>query len=246
MQLLIKNQKKMYLTKRKINLKTLFYLLLIGFVFTSCSSDDDAVANNQAPNDFLLEQVADGVDLQPQLTWQSAIDPDGDAVTYQVYLDTQNPPLTSITNNLGVNAYGVQEELIPETTYYWMVVAKDSSGNTTNSNIGSFTTRDFTTEELLQNIWFMYSVNGEVETECNQLTNVEFTSGMLYEEAVYDLVDNGNCEVSYYMLGTYNFTDNSNLSIDFGEYVEVWEILSITQTELMVVVNNDNTLVLKR
>src|SRR5690606_42035612 len=91
----IKNNNKM-----KNYFKQTQKLAIIAFasiVLFSCSSDDtQTVVKNQAPNSFNLLEVADGaldVDLQPRLTWESATDPDGDPVSYDFYIGTENPQI---------------------------------------------------------------------------------------------------------------------------------------------------------
>jgi len=67
-------------------------LCVFSLILTlSCGSDDNSsLPDNRAPNSFLLLQVPDNetnVVLIPHLTWESAIDPDGDSVSYNVLLD---------------------------------------------------------------------------------------------------------------------------------------------------------------
>ncbi|GAB2763522.1 hypothetical protein GCM10010465_05730 [Actinomadura fibrosa] len=74
------------------------------------------------------------------LSWQTAVDPDGDAVTYTLLAaDTveglQNPPaewqnLSSTSIEIAVNA---------NTIYYWKVIASDGTNNST-STVYSFRT----------------------------------------------------------------------------------------------------------
>ena len=157
----------------QLKFKTLFILFLVGFAFASCSKDDgdtpDPEPKNQAPNSFDLMEVADGADLQPQLSWEAAKDPDGDDVAYQVYLDSQNPPENPIASNLEINSFNVEDTLHPETTYYWKVIAKDVNGNSTESDITSFTTREMTTGEALVGKWFFENIEDEPDLSvCNK------------------------------------------------------------------------------
>ena len=85
--------------------KFLLFSLLLGFVLNSCSSDDDGSIANQAPNNFNVVDVANDADLQLQLSWEPATDPEDDSVTYQVFLDTINPPQIAIANNLNATGY---------------------------------------------------------------------------------------------------------------------------------------------
>ena len=95
------------------------YLLLI-LVAVACSKDDitpppvettippketppTETVENKAPAAFDLIDIVDGsdnIDLKPIFSWQSAVDPEGEAVTYDLYLDADQEPTTLIAENL--------------------------------------------------------------------------------------------------------------------------------------------------
>jgi hypothetical protein len=71
------------------------------------------------------------------LRWNGG-DPDGDPVTYSVYLDTQNPPLKLVGKDVSEPDILVYKlGLKNKTTYYWRVIARDSHGATTSGPIWS-------------------------------------------------------------------------------------------------------------
>lgn len=70
------------------------------------------------------------------LTW-TAEDAEGDDLTYDVYLGTTNTPGLATS---GLTAATYSPAMLPTTTYYWKVVAKDSHGASSTSAVGSFTT----------------------------------------------------------------------------------------------------------
>ncbi|MFQ6092464.1 MAG: IPT/TIG domain-containing protein, partial [bacterium] len=78
-----------------------------------------------------------GVAVNTTLSWSGG-DPDGDAVTYDVYFGTSSPPPlvksnhTSFSYNPGT--------LTQSTTYHWQVVAKDNQVETAQGPEWSFTT----------------------------------------------------------------------------------------------------------
>ena len=115
----------------------LLVLLLLVFFIWSCTVTPVPNLPPNTPSNPNPANGATGVDVDITLSW-SCSDPDGDALTYDIYFGTSsNPPLvksnhTSTTYNLGTLDYG--------TTYYWKVVAKDSKGGTTSSPVWSFTT----------------------------------------------------------------------------------------------------------
>jgi formylglycine-generating enzyme required for sulfatase activity len=81
---------------------------------------------------------ATGVLFSPTLSW-SCNDPDGDALTYDVYFDTSSNPTTAIATNQTTASIS-RSGLTKSTTYYWKIVAKDSKGAITAGTVWSFTT----------------------------------------------------------------------------------------------------------
>lgn len=124
---------------------------LMGIVLLSCSKSDDSTPTkedpdpvNQAPEAFDLLTApngADGVDVLPTLTWETATDPDGDTVSYDIFLDTTNDPTTLLSGAIGATTVTGTERLHLLTPYNWKVVASDTEGATTASGVFGFTTR---------------------------------------------------------------------------------------------------------
>jgi len=147
----------MSLIKRNIR-KSMFMVLYRVFVFTllvGCSDDSGNVLTptiptdpqNQAPEAFGLTSITNGatnVDVEPNFSWVAAADPDSDAVTYDFYLDTNEDPTTIIGANISGTSFQAQDRLNLLNQYYWKVVAKDTKGNSTQSN----NTYNFTTRNL--------------------------------------------------------------------------------------------------
>ncbi|KLT64045.1 hypothetical protein [Pedobacter sp. BMA] len=85
----------------------------------------------------LLGSTVTPVSGKISLTWKGT-DPDGDITSYQVYFGTAtNPPLYK--NDLSVNSLS-DIPVNNNSTYYWIVVTKDSKGNTSTSGISQFRT----------------------------------------------------------------------------------------------------------
>ena len=72
------------------------------------------------------------------LDWTDSADPDGDTVTYDVYLGRENPPATVVASFSGDSKYNPTSSLQLYTRYYWYVVAKDPSGNSYSTDVLSF------------------------------------------------------------------------------------------------------------
>ncbi len=85
--------------------------------------------------------------LQPTLTWDFG----DNTETYDLYLDTDNPPQTLVVNNAeaGVSGSFTPEiDLVEYTTYYWMVVSKSSTSSELQNIVNSFTTVDLVAGEV--------------------------------------------------------------------------------------------------
>lgn len=123
-------------------------LITLTLMSISCSKDEGPSnpdpAVNQAPADFDLIGVTNGatkVDVLPSFSWKPSMDPDGDAVTYDLLLDTQADPTTVYASNLTTTSFKGTERLHLTTPYSWKVVAKDNKGKSMASNTNNFNTR---------------------------------------------------------------------------------------------------------
>jgi hypothetical protein len=98
---------------------------------------------NRAPNVPRLPKPNDGrknVKTTVILSWIGG-DEDGDDVTYDVYLDINDPPTTKVSANQSFEFYDPDPDLEFDTKYYWQIIAWDDKGATTSGPIWSFTTR---------------------------------------------------------------------------------------------------------
>ncbi|HDO19872.1 MAG TPA: peptidase S8, partial [Thermoplasmatales archaeon] len=92
------------------------------------------------PDNPYPEDGAVNVSVDTVLSWSGG-DPDGDMVTYAIYLGkTTSPPL--VASNLSTTHYN-PPVLDYNTTYYWRVIARDSYGLTTEGELWAFTTSGF-------------------------------------------------------------------------------------------------------
>lgn len=110
------------------------------------TSDDseDQTAVNMPPGSFELIGVMNGmaeVALSPSFEWNESIDPDGDVVTYTFVLDENEAPSTVIATDLSSTEYIFDTRLDFSTQYYWKIIAQDTEGNSSESQVFSFTTR---------------------------------------------------------------------------------------------------------
>jgi len=102
---------------------------VINLQYTNTAPD---YPSNPNPADYQTD-----VSLSTHLQW-ACTDPDFDPITYDVYLGTDfGPPL--VESNVSTAAY-TPIQLIPNTTYYWYIIAKDDHGNETTGTTWQFTT----------------------------------------------------------------------------------------------------------
>ncbi|WP_273274833.1 fibronectin type III domain-containing protein [Maribacter polysiphoniae] len=119
--------------------KTLFLsaLTLIGIFVIGCNNDDDnrtTEPKNDKPGNFTV-QVTQITANSAVLTWNVAVDPDKDEVTYTVFLGDNE-----VQANLETTEF-LLENLTAQTNYNGTVTASDGNGNTSEDAF------DFITEE---------------------------------------------------------------------------------------------------
>ncbi|MBS9462742.1 exo-alpha-sialidase [Flagellimonas sp. 389] len=131
----------------------------------SCSKDDgngpdegSGEGQNTPPESFELLTPTDNAreaSVFPTLSWEAATDADGDTITYNVYLGTEENPATLLVENISATSFKVTEALTLNETYYWKVEAIDNNGGATVSTILSFTSViDFDIETVTANASF--------------------------------------------------------------------------------------------
>jgi uncharacterized protein YkwD len=81
---------------------------------------------------------AGGISTATELNWTGG-DPNGDAVTYRVYLEADDPTPDEVLDVVS-NSAAAPGALEPATDYYWRVLARDTDGARTEGPIWHFTT----------------------------------------------------------------------------------------------------------
>jgi uncharacterized repeat protein (TIGR02543 family) len=102
---------------------------------TSATNNPPNTPSNPSPANSQTE-VSDN----PVFSWDGGDLDEGDVVTYDVYLDTVNPPTFRAASNLSKTTYS-PSTLSLKTIHYWKVVAKDLSGALTEGPVWSFQTK---------------------------------------------------------------------------------------------------------
>ena len=67
--------------------------------------------------------------------WEGSDADSDDSLTYDLYLDTSNPPANKVKTNLSSNSTNVT---LDAGTYYWKIVTKDSQGSNSDSGVSMF------------------------------------------------------------------------------------------------------------
>lgn len=125
-------------------MKNIYIYLIVSLLFIGCENDDSTIVENNPPEAFSLLTISDNelkVTLNPNFTWEIAIDSDEDNVSYKLVLDTLSSPENELASNLEETNFKLEEKLYLNTIYYWKVVAFDNKGGSTESPVFSFTTR---------------------------------------------------------------------------------------------------------
>lgn len=120
----------------------LFIIFLAAlFLLGACSEDSTSTEPDNAepgiPSNPDPENNSIDVSLTPSLAWE-CIDPEGDALSYDVYFGASvDPALANTGQNITTYDPGI---LFEETTYFWKINAHDDHSNSTTGDIWQFTT----------------------------------------------------------------------------------------------------------
>ncbi len=79
-----------------------------------------------APSNPVPQDGQGGVDPGVTLAWSPSIDPDGDAIVYDVHLGVTNPPGFMVSQS--ASTFDPPGDLSYDTTYFWQIIADDSEG----------------------------------------------------------------------------------------------------------------------
>jgi hypothetical protein len=119
------------------------YFIVVGMILVlfivGCSEDKGTKPNNlpYAPSSPSPPSGAADQPTNTKLSWSGG-DPDGDPVTYDLYLGTVTPPPIEAT---GLTQTIYDPGLLNEnTTYYWEVVSNDNRGGEAPGTVWTFTT----------------------------------------------------------------------------------------------------------
>ncbi len=148
---------------------------------------------DEPSNPIPADEVID-VGIDTDLEWVCS-DDDGDDILYDVYLDTNNPPMILVSDNQDENNYDPDPLLEENKTYFWKINATDDKGKTTEGPIWSFTTiENFIDEEpptKVTGLSVSDAKDGKLDLSWNAATdNIEVAHYNIYRDGA--LVDTIN------------------------------------------------------
>ncbi len=115
-------------------------------------SDTVDIHVNTVPTPSLLllpENERQNVNTEVPLLFRwSGFDADNDTLTYELWLDTVNPPFTLITTQKDTFFSFDANSIKPLKTYYWKIIAKDKYDDFSVSESRVFTTKELSTVSL--------------------------------------------------------------------------------------------------
>ncbi len=126
----------------KLRMSRTYLVCVLGSLFlltVGCGDEKLTNTSNAAPNaptDFFPANGGTVHSLSTDLTWLCT-DPQADVLTYDVHFGVEPDP-GRVRQDLTESQHRVGG-LTLNKTYYWRVVARDSEGNETSSEILSFT-----------------------------------------------------------------------------------------------------------
>ncbi|MCL6098324.1 MAG: VWA domain-containing protein [Bacteroidetes bacterium] len=168
--------------------------LLVILAITGCSFNKTAptqptvVTDKTIPNTPQPSNSTTDLPLSVGLSWQC-----GSAVSFDVYLDTQNPPQRLINLNNVTKSY-IVSNLSYGTTYYWQVFANYADGTKKAGPVWSFTTTQSVNPSVSGYVMYLDSLSTKLPNTVNAMFQVvDMTNrGVTYLDSTYfDVYEDG-------------------------------------------------------
>ena len=88
------------------------------------------------PADLISPKSESNVNVgNVKFEWKGSDVDENDALKFDLYVDTENPPTTRVKSNLTANSSNLN---LDSGTYYWKVITKDDSGSNSDSGVSMF------------------------------------------------------------------------------------------------------------
>jgi len=130
-------------TKQFKTSQWIVFILALSLMVIACSKDSSSPVDSatNASNTPASPSPAHGATLQPtslELKWSCGTS-GSQAITYDVYFGTTNPPTSTIVTNTSQTTMA-RTALSNLTMYYWQIDARSSNGTSTKGPVWQFTT----------------------------------------------------------------------------------------------------------
>lgn len=211
----------------------------------------------ESPNNPSPSNLSSNVPINNTILQWNCTDPDGDNLTYDVYLGRYHDP-NLVKSNLSEASYETGE-LLPGSQYFWRIVAKDSKGLSTSSDTWKFKTEG---ESPAMNIpcpdlpFVVYEGKTyntvQIGYQCWLKENLdigEFISGYASNNGIIEKkcwnANPDNCEIYG---GLYNWSEAMNYSTNAGNKgicPDGWHIPTVEELFILEVQVNGNANSLK-
>ncbi len=116
---------------------------------------------------------ATDVALRPVFSWRGG-DPEGDAVLYDLYLDTVAPAQQLAAANLGEERWTPAADLNMGARYYWQITARDNQDRNSPSQVYSFFVRS-SSDQTPPSILSVIPANGAVDIAQTAVIKIVFS-----------------------------------------------------------------------
>jgi hypothetical protein len=196
----------------------------------------DVNSNPAAPSGPIPANNAVGISRTARINW-IATDPEGDALTYDVFLGKTAIPATIVATGVSDTTYGVIKPLSAATDYYWKVVATDPYGGTSVSPVWKFTTTpdiitaftgDYNADEPAED--YSYGVTFTETTVASISTDNYWNSGWAATFAI-DLTKR-TYSMPLTVWGTYSGVESGIINLTTGQMTgtyTIWHNTSIVE-----------------
>lgn len=139
--------------------------IFICVLFLGCNNNDDenltTIPQNQKPGDFTV-QITQITENSAVLSWNAAVDPDNDKVTYTIFLGDNEVQTNLETTEL------LLESLMPLTNYNGKVVASDGNENASENTFAFTTEEGEIISEEVSVVW-QKSLGGTLDDEAYEI-----------------------------------------------------------------------------
>jgi hypothetical protein len=160
------------------------------------------------------------------LQW-SCTDPDGDALTYDVYVGTSNPPTQRVSTRQQETVLS-RIGLDTSTTYYWRVVAIDSRLDTTPGEVWNFRTSSVYPRTLLylkQGNVASWTAGGEYLTQYTEIQRLQEAGYVVEARSLDSTTVTPGLLLGYIALrlnGSWSGAPHGSMTSQEGEAIGAW------------------------